>query len=271
MKKIVLLIVLLATPVLSFAQEESWQNYIAAYEKNIPGSTVVRMDLKEKAPLRNYQYVLVTGYSYETVRTDGLPDNDAFRFIHSFDDELFGFIESTFKVIHAGTFTHDTQRLHYFYIQSAENVDPVITEFYADIKPNVSKPYVNVTKDIDWEYYLNFLYPSDEILNYMGDMDVVQALKDSGDVLYKPRLVEHWIYFGNSDDRKRFRKSVEEMGFKIEDSSTNQDSELKYQLRISREDKVDLDTINGITNELRVLAIEHNGDYDGWETFVVKD
>jgi hypothetical protein len=49
------------------------------------------------------------------------------------------------------------------------------------------------------------------------------------------------------------------------------DSELKYQLQISRTDSVETSYISKITIELRKKAKELNGEYDGWETFVVKE
>ncbi len=43
-----------------------------------------------------------------------------------------------------------------------------------------------------------------------------------------------------------------------------------YKLQISRIDKVDISSISKLTLELRKQAVHCNGEYDGWETFLVK-
>lgn len=58
-------------------------------------------------------------------------------------------------------------------------------------------------------------------------------------------------------------------GFKIE-SKEMRDSAKPYQMHISRVDKADLPSISKLTLELKRAAAKYDGDYDGWETFVVR-
>ena len=60
-------------------------------------------------------------------------------------------------------------------------------------------------------------------------------------------------------------------GFKIESESKTKDKNYPYQLQISRIDFVDMESINNITIKLRKKANELNGEYDGWETFVITE
>ena len=77
MKKLLTLILVLFIN-FSFSQEdvENWQTYMASYEGGKPGSTTVRMDLIDSAPISGYNYVLVTGITYESEREDGFPKGD---------------------------------------------------------------------------------------------------------------------------------------------------------------------------------------------------
>ena len=78
------------------------------------------------------------------------------------------------------------------------------------------------------------------------------------------------MYFGNSADRDKFAAFIVKKKYKIESKNLIKDSKLPYQLQISRIDMVDLEAITKITLELRKKALEFRGDYDGWETFVIK-
>jgi hypothetical protein len=105
----------------------------------------------------------------------------------------------------------------------------------------------------------------------MSNQKVVLNLTKEGDDLSKPRQVDHWLYFSSEADRDKFITYAAKEKYKIESKDNNKDSKLKYQLRISRVDNVDLDSISKITIGLRRKAKELNGEYDGWETFVVKE
>jgi regulator of RNase E activity RraB len=63
------------------------------------------------------------------------------------------------------------------------------------------------------------------------------------------------------------------IAFAVEDESLSEEEgdELPYQLVVSRVDRVDSHTINGITIELARVAREHAGNYDGWDCIVTRD
>ena len=104
----------------------------------------------------------------------------------------------------------------------------------------------------------------------MGDQKVVLSLKNAGDKLEKPRQVDHWIYFDTKKDRDKFLEYIKSEKFKIEEH-TGEKKDKNLTAHISRVDKVDLQSIYAITEHLRKIAAQFKGDYDGWETFVVKD
>ncbi|TDN79070.1 uncharacterized protein (TIGR01619 family) [Salegentibacter sp. 24] len=246
---------------------EQWDNYVAKYENGKPGSTTLRMDLIEKSPLKELPYLVVTGITFETNREDGFPGNDIFPIIHKISDELLELISRETETILVGSFMHDQERLEYFYVANKEGLQEKIEKYYQE---NYSgyEFYLNIKEDQNWEYYTEFLYPNQETLNYMADQSVIRNLYNAGDPLTKERSVNHWMYFSTESNMLKCKKELENKNFMIQNSGVNQQTNLPFELQFSRMDKVDINSIFPITSELRKIAKEYNGEYDGWDTSI---
>lgn len=119
-------------PFLFYGQspQEDWQTYMAAYEGNKPGSTTVRMDLIEKVPMVDYNYVLVTGITYESERDDGLPKGDeTFKLLHKIGNELEELLKMQEGML-VGSFMFDFERFEYFYLKSDSGIKEKIEAYY---------------------------------------------------------------------------------------------------------------------------------------------
>ena len=132
-------------------------------------------------------------------------------------------------------------------------------EYLITVKPNSA-----------CEAYLTFLYPNEETQEYMGNEKLVEKLVQSGVDLSQPRQADHWIYFNTKRERGLFLAYAEKEAFKLEAKKYSASSALPYSLQISRKDKVDLSSTTAITLRMRRKSKELDGDYDGWETFVVE-
>ncbi|MEM7161198.1 MAG: DUF695 domain-containing protein [Bacteroidota bacterium] len=256
----------------SFAQNstEHWDSYIATYDNGKPGSTTVRLDLIEGAPITAFPHVLVTGINYETSREDGFPENDTFALLHQVGDELERFVASETEYILVGSFMYDKQRLEYFYVKRPQGLEEKLNYFYEREFPG-QEFYVNLKADSSWTYYREFIYPNDATLNYMSDLAVVRRLEEAGDPLTEARRVDHWLYFSSRNDMEKCSEEIKKLGFEIESSEERQGYALPFEMLINRKDKVDINSINAISSTLRELAIKYKGDYDGWETFVLTE
>ncbi|MCD2259126.1 DUF695 domain-containing protein [Psychroserpens luteolus] len=273
MKKLsILLISVFLSNLCVFGQNEveSWESYIASYEENKPGSTTVRMDIFNQTPIPEYQYVLVTGIKYESKREDGFPEDETFKLLHKLGDELVELMNKNSENIFVGSFMFEYERLEYFYIKTDNGIENKLKEFYNSNYPN-HEHYINLKKDTNWSYYREFLYPSQEIMEYLGDQRVVETLIEAGDNLIKARRVDHWAYFNDESKMESFKKEIKKLNFKIQNSTKTDDDSTPFMVHFYRVDKVDLDTIYSITSSLRELAISYDGDYDGWETSVEKE
>lgn len=248
--------------------DSNWDAYIANYE-NGAGSTTFNMDLKKDAPKTDLPYILITGVTFSNCNKDGFPEKEEFNKLYEVSDEVEATISKLTKMELAGTFTYQCERLNYYYINDTTQIRSKLTAFYKNKFSNY-KHYINVKPDKNWEAYLNFLYPNEEIQESMSNQKVIEQLQKGGDDLTKSRQIDHWLYFSNEKNRNLFEKLITQNGFKIETKEKIDDQDKPFKLHISRNDKVDSESISKITLELRKKAKELEGDYDGWETYIVK-
>jgi hypothetical protein len=251
------------------AQEEKWDVYMAQYEKGA-GSTMLNMGLKQVAPVKDLPFVLVAGIKFTDCSAEGFPTEREFTRLYIISDSIKTHVDDvTKKNILAGTFTYQCERTDYYYVADTTRLRQELVSLITKQFPGYV-PYINIKPDPQWEGYLHFLYPSETIQEYMSNQKVVMKLQEAGDKLEKPRKTDHWLYFKTKTDRDCFIKYAVLKKFKIEKKDTTGNAERPYLLQISRIDKIDLQNINPLTLELKKQAGLCKGEYDGWETFVVK-
>ena len=254
----------------SFAQEDQWDVYLAQYEKGV-GSTLINMSLKGTAPMKECPFLLKTGVKAINCPPDGLiHQGDELQVIYAISDKMKSIIDFTGKNRQAGTFSYQCARTDYYYVNDTDNIRKLLTAAYKKYFPKYEYT-IEIKEDRNWDAYLQFLYPNDETKESMENSKVILGLTNAGDNLTKPRQVDHWLYFKKAADRNSFITYATREKFKIESTGSVQASALPFKLQISRIDMVDLPSITAITQQLRKKAKELNGDYDGWETFVIKD
>ena len=247
--------------------DEQWDVYMAQYEKGV-GSTVVNMGLKNKAPDKSFRFLLSTGVHFNDCTTDGFPSEAEFQKLYVVSDSVKKLVGLNVSNIMAGTFTYQCERKDYYYVKDTNNIRQKLSALYKKQFTGY-QPIINIREDASWEAYLTFLYPNEETMEYMSNEKVLAKLQEAGDKLDKERLVDHWFYFSNAKSRNSFILYAKAKGFKIE-SKEMRDGAKPFQLHISRVDKVDLPSISKLTLELRREARKYDGDYDGWEAFVVR-
>lgn len=247
------------------AQEESWENYMANLEKG-PANVSVRMDLSENAPDANFSYVLMTGFFYDELSTDGLPAQGNFKEIYALTDSLDLRLNRLAETKYVGSLNYNFQRIQYYYLSDFEGVHDLLKAFYKEFYPN-KEPYIEIKKDASWAYYFEFLYPKERNMDNMNDQNMVKLLKDAGDNLTSPREVIHKIAFFSDAEKKAFLTELQSEGFseKVDPNAATD----YFPLVLIKDHAVDMNTIRSITARLRSVAKSHNGQYESWETFIV--
>lgn len=266
--KVALLALLIFLSFNVLAQNEDWDVYIADYDGK-PGSIVVDMSLRSTAPIAMLKYIVITGVKANSCLESGFPDNLEFETLYKISDSVKYRLERKVTYRMAGTFTNNCERLDYFYVADTIGIRNDLETMYAERYKGYSF-FIKVKEDRNWDGYLNFLYPNEVIYEYMSNQKVLDGLSEAGDELIKPRTIDHWAYFKSKTDREKFKKKVSSMGFSAEESNAKGTDLLKYSLMFSRVDKVDIKSISALTVELKKIATSFQGEYDGWETVVIR-
>ncbi len=247
---------------------ENWDVYMAKYEKGA-GSVLLNLSLKPAVPVKGYGFIIITGVTFSDCTAEGFPSNRAFTTLYRISDSVKAVIDRYTTSIIAGTFTYQCERLDYIYVKDTTWIREKLLKLYAIRFPGY-KPYINIKVDQNWDGYLKFLYPNEETLDYMGNQKVIMALQRAGDKLDKARTIDHWAYFKSDADRICFITYLTKNRFKVIAKENTGSTALPYKIQFSRMDKPDPGSITKITLALRKQAGKCQGEYDGWETVVIK-
>jgi Family of unknown function (DUF695)/Regulator of ribonuclease activity B len=271
MKKLLLLFIGFTVSVVH-AQElvDDWDTYMSSY-KNGAGSVLLNMALKAKAPVANYNYLVITGVKAKDCSRDGFPTSQEFQTLYKISDGVNDLIEKKKRRILAGTFTHQCERTDYFYVNDTVLLRKYLTDFYKTYYPQYSF-IIHIQEDKSWSRYLKFLYPNEETKESMANQKIILQLTQAGDKLTKERRIDHWLYFKTEDDRRNFFIKIADQKFLVEKMDKMKDGRTHpYSLQMYRTDKPELAGITRLTLYLHKEVEKYNGQYDGWETIVLKD
>jgi hypothetical protein len=144
---------------------ELWWSYLADYD-GLPGSIVVNLALKARAPMRERPTLLVTGVSYQSSsENSGLPDAAELDFLKRLSTMRLKVIAQHSTAILAGTFTHKNERLDYIYVADSAGLEVALRSFYQTECPT-RRTYINVKSDPQWLAYSDFLYPGAQTIEH---------------------------------------------------------------------------------------------------------
>jgi uncharacterized protein (TIGR01619 family) len=245
-----------------------WDQYFAQWEGK-PGSMLVKMDLMDQAPKAEYPFLIAVGVQYDDCNKEGMPSNLIYNQLTSLSDKLESYISIQYDALLVGTFTHDCSRVDYFYASDTLTVSEFLTTFF---KTNGTDfvPLISMTRDDEWRYYKDVIYPDDYLMEYMMNRRLIEELVAKGDDITKARRIDHWAYFQSDVERDQYRIIVLERGFKEESQGKLNVEERPYFYHFSRRDKPEIDYISELTNKLQLEASKLGGYYDGWECEAIK-
>jgi len=242
------------------------------------GFFFIDLGLAEIAPVADMPNLVRLRLNILQPDDNGMPDDQEAAVLNEMEDALVTAVASQFDGIYPGRVTVEGERSFYFYIGNRIAGRSTDTADYDKTLARVMADYPDykyecrLQEDPEWKNYLEFMYPVPVQLQSMQNRRVVYQLMQHGDQLTVPRPVEHWILFKTQYDREAYWNAVNAMGFELLEMATDKENEEGYPfaLHITRDDKVDYDSIDACVLPLWGLAEEHNGNYDGWETGIVQ-
>ena len=244
---------------------DNWKSYFCNVNDKL-ASVFVNLALRSEAPVLSKPSLLWVWIYFQTPRPDGLSDGSEAPTLFKIEDALNLHIGRTCQAVSCGRVTTSGRREFYFYAETNKGFASAVkaalssfTEYKFDLGDQ---------EDSLWEHYLNVLYPSPDDLERIKNRDVLDVLKEQGDVHTAAREVQHWMYFPSETSRALFRTEVAKAGFKIE-SESQIEGDNPFGISVTRTQPVAQEAIDATVMELLQLTEQFEGEYDGWETRVI--
>lgn len=245
-----------------------WNAYFG-YINDKPATVALDMGVTEEVNIEDYQTVVIIKLQLKNPDERGFPSEFESKLLEKINNDIDNLINLN-RYLNVGRQTSDGFREHIYY--TSEN-DPKMLLKAADqvLRSNKYEFEVySIDEEELWECYFEYLYPNRYQMQHIDNADILEHLNKLGDKLVLPRAVEHWIHFNDQNKMNEFINTIKTEGFIIEKRSSNLDEDFEFTLLISRIDKVDFDSIDELTDFLIEVSESFDGEYDGWETLVIK-
>lgn len=251
------------------AQETAvWNTYQAKQEKGV-SSTNLRMDLIDKAPINGYDFLFYIKIKYRVTKESDFPVGNKLKKMYLIKDAIIDRMKSVGDHYYVGSFMYDGSRFEYYYVKDATGIERQIDKLFKS-KFRGEKYDVFVKADPSWDLYINFLYPNDEIKNFMSNRDTVIQLENAGDMLSTSRKIDHYATFSSQNDMNLFAEAVEKLSYTISYKKKTEDPKFPHEIKFHRKNATTMESVTKFTTKLIELCTEFHGNYDGWETYVVR-
>jgi uncharacterized protein (TIGR01619 family) len=246
---------------------DDWASYFCNVNDK-RASIFLNLSLAREAPIASNPWLLWIWVYFQAPRPDGLSDGEEAPTLFLIEDALNLQVQRTNRGIPCGRITTEGRREFYFYAETTLTFKSAVEIALAGFRGY--KFEFGEQEDPSWKQYFEVLYPSREDLERIKNRQVLDLLQKEGDVSSIAREVQHWIYFRSEQSRACFRDEANRAGFTI-GSETQVDGESPFQITVLRTQSVEQEPIDRAVTELRELAEQFNGEYDGWETKVTTE
>ena len=246
--------------------ESKWNFYLCNVNDKL-ASIFLDLALRELAPMATKPWLLWVWVYLNTPRPDGLSRSDEAPVLYQMEEVMTAAVSGVCRAPSVGRITTDGRREFYFYGEENDGFSSAVRQAlsaFEGYRFDSGSQY-----EPGWNQFLNVLYPNPEELQRIGNRDVLDVMKREGDSPAIPRDVMHWISFEAADCRNSFRSEVEALGYRI-DSEYEVETSTPYSIVVTRQQSIEPNEIDGTVLELFRLAQRCSGEYDGWESPVMK-
>lgn len=247
---------------------QDWDFYLCDIDGKV-GSYFLNLALINIIPIVEKSALLWVELILNDPNDDGMSSQHEYDSLIDLEDRLVPQITTSFDAIYVGRLTHNGTRDFYFYLNEntykEELVKKIIQEF------STYQFNFGLKNDSKWDIYAESIYPNVYAMQSIQNNRVIMNLEKHGDSMIVSRPVEHWCYFKTNEGREKFTAAVQIKGFEINNQSFSAENERPFGVQFVRMDSVELSHINEVTWELLELCIENDGEYDGWETPIIRN
>ncbi|WP_297576380.1 DUF695 domain-containing protein [uncultured Deefgea sp.] len=248
--------------------DRDWDFYLCNVNSK-PASIYVDLGLKKRAPDSSRCIALCIWVYFNHPNPDnGFSTQQEFEALCAIEDALSEAMTNSFSAIYAGRITNDGRREFYFYSDSSNDIEAKVQAALQNFSEFKFEAWAQ--PDAEWSQYLTVMYPTKNDLRWITDRRVTEVMEQQGDQLITPRPIEHYSYFTNELDRSEFEKFIQKSEFKIVSKSGPFDDDSSLGLIYQKTQAATVDAIFQTTGFLDEHSEHFNGEYDGWESIVVK-
>jgi len=244
---------------------ENWRSYFCNVNDHL-ASIFVNLGIRSEIPIASKPWLLWVWVYFKNSRPDGLSESTDPKLLFEIEDDLSQRLSDACGAILVGRITTQGRREFYFYGERSQGYEKAVSAAMAR-----SAGYrfdIGNKEDSLWEQYLDVLHPSDRDTERIKNRDVLNVLKEKGDVLTATRQVQHWMYFTSSASRELFKQEVAKAGYQVEYESLVE-GEKPFGISVSRTQPITEVDIDATVLDLLSLAQQFGGEYDGWETPII--
>lgn len=245
---------------------KDWETY-STHVDGRPASVFVDMGIADDAPLARLTIVAWVKLRLRHPREDGLASEDENAALQAIDDALKSGLVSKMTAC-VGNITLDGHRDFYFYTSLAqawkERAHHALQAFTDYQFTCGSRP------DREWDLYFELLSPADEDRASIENRRLCDALKQGGDRFERERPIEHAAFFRDSASRDKFIAKAIELHCNVIELVEPEERGEQFGVRLSSTGIPSHDNIDALTLPLYRAASDFGGEYEGWETQVVR-
>jgi len=241
-----------------------WNSYFTTRD-DLPASVMLDMSLCHDPPCADFPLMASVRIHMRAPREDGLSSAEEYETL----SDIFEALEKTVaggQGVCAGRINGNGVQDYVFYVAGRPAFDAGVADAMRAFPDYCFD--LGGRDDPGWSVYRDTLYPSPRDYQTMGNRDVCESLERNGDDLQTPRLIDHCACFPDEISRRRFVNHLLAQGFRITDQFETEDAPPLYGLVFSqlavpaRIDDYQLPVFDDV--------VAFGGDYDGWETVIVK-
>ena len=250
---------------------QEWNAYRSWIDDN-PAVFRLNLALDEVAPIEGFSYCVRITIELKNPDENGFSTNERPQ-IYAIEDQILRPLQSD-KDILVAVLTVQGEVTWYFYSQAPEALQERLS---ATWDTSMGYTYqVECSEDKQWNFFLKGLYPNIYEKQTIYNREILSACQENEDQVEVPRPIEHWLYFDTEQDMLSAIEKAAALGFTVYSSEKvvpeegkEVQEDLGYCLILSKGNTpVDID---GDTWDLIDIALDTHGNYDGWETILVKE
>jgi len=247
---------------------ENWKSYFCNVNDKL-ASIALDLGLRPDAPMPEKPWLLWVWIYLLSPGPERLTTSTEAPMIWKIEEKLDETAREICAAVPCGRITTDGKREVYFYGKANDGFEAAVRDTMSHF-PEYQFDFGS-QHEPDWNQYLNVLYPSDESMEIIKNIDLLEEFERQGDTLKTAREVTHWIYFACEADRESFCRMVTPFGYEVERLPLQGGNRTPLGVTASRAQSIALTEIDKTVLELLRLARTQNGFYDGWEAQVIVD